>query len=466
MIELTTTGKLTLFVSYSILVIFIINIVALILIPLAEAALYITENISRNIGQSLNPKVHSNYVTWKDDTAGNPEVFFKKIGRGDATTINLSNNAGVSDFPQISASGNNVYVVWQDGTPGNYEVFFTASTTGGASFTDVINLSNNAEYSGYPQISASGNNVYVVWQDYSAATNNIDIYFRKSTDGGASFTDVINLSNNAGVSQNFQLITSGNNVYVVWQDGTPGNYEVFFTASTTGGASFTDVINLSNNAGVSSLPQISTSQNNVFVVWQDNSLGNYEVFFRSSFDHGSNFNNPINLSGNRGSSYNQEIAISSNNVYITWQDGTFSTSDIFFRTSGDKGITFGSTIDLSHNVGISQYPKIATRGDNEVQVYWLDNTRGWQNNVRGTDDVFFRKSMDAGNSFDNRVDNTIPPNVNNGMSDSPTMEILPGGTTRCTPGTDLCTFTPGPTYSLIWADNMSGNFEIFFTAGD
>jgi hypothetical protein len=343
-------------------VIFIINILALILIPLVEAAPYITENISKNTGQSIDPKVHSDYVTWEDDSAGNPEVFFKKIGRGGATTINLSNNAGISDFPQISASGNNVYVVWEDATPGNYDVFFSASTNGGASFTDAINLSNNA--------------------------------------------------------------------------------------------------------GRSSLPQITTLGNNVYVVWQDNSLGNYEVFFCSSFDRGSSFNNPINLSANSGSSYNQQIATSSNNVYITWQDGTFSTSDIFFRKSNDKGITFGGTINLSHNIGISQYPQIATRGYNEVLLYWLDNTRGWQNNVRGTDDIFFRKSMDAGNSFDNRVDSIIPPNVNNGASDSPTMNILPGGTTKCYPGTDLCTFIPGPTYSLVWADNTSGNWEILYTVGD
>ena len=48
-----------------------------------------------------------------------------------------------------------------------------------------------------PQITASGNNVYVVWSD--STTGNADIFFKRSTDGGATFSSPsINLSNNAG----------------------------------------------------------------------------------------------------------------------------------------------------------------------------------------------------------------------------------------------------------------------------
>ena len=68
-----------------------------------------------------------------------------------------------------------------------------------------------------------------------------------------------------------QIATSGNNVYVTWQDDTPaGNSDIFFAASNNNGTSFGTPINLSNNAGVSSFPQIATSGNNVYVTWDDN----------------------------------------------------------------------------------------------------------------------------------------------------------------------------------------------------
>ena len=57
---------------------------------------------------------------------------------------NLSNNNGHSELPQVTASGNNVYVVWLDDTPGSRDVFLRRSTDGGNTFdTKIINLSKN-----------------------------------------------------------------------------------------------------------------------------------------------------------------------------------------------------------------------------------------------------------------------------------------------------------------------------------
>ena len=52
-------------------------------------------------------------------------------------------------------------------------------------------------------------------------------------------------------------------------DNTPGNNDIFFAASTNNGTSFSTPINLSNNTGLSVFPQIATSGNNVYVTWQD-----------------------------------------------------------------------------------------------------------------------------------------------------------------------------------------------------
>ena len=39
-------------------------------------------------------------------------------------TENLSTNSGVSVDPSVSASGNNVYVVWSDTTTGGGDIYF------------------------------------------------------------------------------------------------------------------------------------------------------------------------------------------------------------------------------------------------------------------------------------------------------------------------------------------------------
>jgi hypothetical protein len=48
-----------------------------------------------------------------------------------------------------------------------------------------------------------------------------------------TFGNIRNLSgNNAGMSDNPMIISSGDNMYVVWQDNTSGNSEILFVKGT------------------------------------------------------------------------------------------------------------------------------------------------------------------------------------------------------------------------------------------
>ena len=328
------------------------------------------------------------YAVWYDNTPGNNDILFR-ASQIFATPINLSNNAGVSFNPQIATSGNNVYVTWQDSTPGNYDIFFAASNTNGASFGTPINLSNNAGGSQLPQIATSGNNVYVTWYDDTLGNN--EIFLAASNDNGTSFGTPINLSNNAGDSFKPQIATSGNNVYVTWQDSTPGNADTFFAVSNNNGTSFGTPINLSNNAGDSFNQQIATSGNNVYVTWEDGTFGSTEIFFAVSNNNGLGFGTPINLSNNAGGSQLPQIATSGNNVYVTWYDDTLGNNEIFLAASNDNGQIFSTPINLSNNTGFSALPQIATSGNN-VYVTWYDDTLG-------NNEIFLAASNDNGTSF-------------------------------------------------------------------
>ena len=113
-------------------------------------------------------------------------------------------------------------------------------------------------------------------------------------------------------------VVNASKAYVVWSDNTPGNFDILFRASQT-----SDTINISNNTGSSTIAQISSSGNNVYVVWQDNTPGNVDIFFAFSTDNGLTFNTPDNLSENTGSSDNPQISSEGNNVYVIWRDGTY-----------------------------------------------------------------------------------------------------------------------------------------------
>jgi hypothetical protein len=214
------------------------------------------------------------------------------IERGQTFKFNrkkdLSDNAGNSNTPQIAVSGNNVYVVWEDSSDGgDYDIFFRRITDGGASFSDQpIPLSDNKVDSRLPQIAVSGNNVYVIWQDRNNG-GDYDIFFKRSTDGGDSFSkQPIPLSDNKGSSSNPRIAVIGHIVYVVWQDtSNGGDYDIFFKGSTDGGNMFRFFSDVSSNKLTSWVPSTAVSGNILYVVWEDADISShdYDILFRRGF---------------------------------------------------------------------------------------------------------------------------------------------------------------------------------------
>jgi len=218
----------------------------------------------------------------------------------DAVTINISNSAGLSSDSSIVADGTNIYITWRDVIAGNAEILFSKSTDGGATFSVPQNISNSAGFSVEPFITTDGTNLYVTWFDNTAG--NPEILFSKSTDGGVTFSVPQNISNNAGDSRVPAIITDGTNLYVTWWDDTAGNFEILFSKSTDGGTTFSVPQNISNNAGQSRLSAIATDGTNIYVTWDDNSAGIIQILFSKSTDGGATFSVPQNISNTAGSS--------------------------------------------------------------------------------------------------------------------------------------------------------------------
>src|SRR5215208_7379307 len=144
----------------------------------------------------------------------------------------LSNSTGDSSDPNIAVSGSNVYVVWEDtATDGSSEVKFAKSADNGATFTNARNLSNNTGISFDPRIAVSGSNVYVVWEDTTAAVSS-DILLARSTNNGATFGVVQNLSNSPVESFDPTVVASKNKLFVTWSDDKEGDAEIIFTDRT------------------------------------------------------------------------------------------------------------------------------------------------------------------------------------------------------------------------------------------
>jgi hypothetical protein len=348
---------------------------------------------------------------------------------------NLTNNPMDSVYGQVAAWNNNVYMLWQDSIPSdytNYDIFIKSSNDNGTTFGSSVNLSNNSGFSEHPQIAAYDNKVYAIWADDTSG--NREVLLTRSVDNGRSFDKIKNLSNNTSDSFNQEIAVFGDTVYVVWLDQSDedGETNILLKASGDGGETFGRTVNISSNANQETFPKVAAFEGSVYIAWNmaDDTLDerdNEGLFFVRSLDGGFNFDNIIKLnhendsgelqisafdetvyvafgglhsldvngvlftkSNDGGRSFSEPVTVDENgrfinslNVEVSAYDEQFSYVAAQVTISGNEEILLlemtgnNSTkvLNLSNNPKISECPSISIEGDN-IYVVWEDMTPG------------------------------------------------------------------------------------------
>ena len=228
--------------------------------------------------------VSGNYVhvAWIDRRPGNQEIYYKRStdnGANWGADTRLTNDADMSWFPSVAVSGSNVHMVWQDYRNNNYEVYYKRSQDNGATWGADTRLTNSAAWSWYPAAAVSGSSVHVVWFD--STPGNWEIYYKRSTDGGTTWGADTRLTNTPLGSTFPSVAASGSNVHVTWMDSLGGrNHEIYYKRSPDGGATWSADVRLTNDPASSYYPSVAASGARVHVVWSDDRNGNYELYYK------------------------------------------------------------------------------------------------------------------------------------------------------------------------------------------
>lgn len=344
-----------------------------------------TNNLTQNQNDSVYPQTAASknnvYVVWSESTQSstdnNYDIYFKASSDGGKTfgrTISLSDNPSFSEHPQIAAVENNVYVVWTDNTSGHKEVLFRMSTNQGKAFGKVLTISDENTNAYHPEITASGTNVFVIWNNLDADKGN-HILLRHSIDGGSIFDSKMEIG--VGVKDSFPKVAADDsNFFVVWDvKGSDNITKVMYKNGQDNNASLDDKtvdLNQGKNGGES---QILSKGNHILVSWTSNSgkEGN-ELSLVKSDDFGLSFGNITKVS-NGSKSSNVETVMVDNNLFVVWQESVHDAEEILLKKSTDRGITFSQTLDLSNNDGISECPSIAAT-EGKLHIVWQDKSAG------------------------------------------------------------------------------------------
>lgn len=254
--------------------------------------------------------------------------------------------------------------------------------------------------------------VAVAWVDQSRK----DIFFQIYTpDGQTRFETSVNVSSTPNIFSWLPRIvtTSGelSAVFLLWQEivfsgGTHGG-EIFFSRSTDGGMTFNDPVNLSRSiAGDGkgrlarrywhngSLDLALGPDGTLYVAWTE-----YEgvLWLSRSTDGGGRFSKPLRIAGSRAApARGPSLAVgAANNVYLAWTVGENRAADIHVAKSGDMGRSFGAPQIAFHSDGHCDAPKIVVDNAGTVHLVYAESPTGPFDRY----DIRYTRSNDGARTF-------------------------------------------------------------------
>ena len=137
-------------------------------------------------------------------------------------------------YPSIYASGDNIYVVWEEGFTifdwDYWDLIFLKSTDNGLTWSNPTSIDTAATWDNdeeYPWVVANGQDVYIFYLNSTRGY----ICMVESHDGGNTWSDAVVVSDESSgesIYRTVSAIYSEGGLYVVWTDERSGKGDIYF----------------------------------------------------------------------------------------------------------------------------------------------------------------------------------------------------------------------------------------------
>ncbi len=348
-------------------------------------------------GNASNPVIladnNENYdVVWADNRNGNWDIYYLKITVNGFKIVNdtrITAYAGEDINPSAVEYGNNICIVWQRLINGIWSIYYARIYYG----PDNISIEvppkpiHTGKYnSTNPKIAVDTRGfVFVVWQEYTGT--NWDIFYQKFDLNGNPVFAPINVSRDHSNSTNPALSIVSNQtvtyVHIMWLDDstTPG-YSIFYRKLDCCGYFLTPPRRLSV-VSPKTMMDLKATENSIYTVFscaRENS--SYEIIYTLLNSSGITLIDDTNLTPLDGidSTY-PHIAFYQDRIFLTYAD--LETQSIKFALYTSSGKITGSIFNVSS--GQSFTPDIAV-SEKSTGIVWVEQ-------INSTAFLFFRSAV-------------------------------------------------------------------------
>jgi len=304
----------------------------------------------------------------------------------------------------------------------------------------------------------SNNNIYIIWEDYRSASAS-KIYLQKYNINGEQQwlpDDLVIATANNQVNPNI-LVDGEDNLYVSWNDNSLGNQDVYFLkldssdgSDIWGGAKKIDTLANNEDQTNSKLALFSTGTSTI-IIWQDDRNGDEDLYMQGYNEDGINIwlsekrINTNSLADGFDQSNAEADIDYADNIYVVWQDDRDIDYNIYAQKYNSAGIALWVE-DLRINTDLSGTDQYSP----SIAVDSTGNLYvSWTDERDGDKNIYAQKYNSAGIALwveDLRI------NINLDAFDQYDVEII------INPNTDQPMAT--------WTDSRNGNEDIFVSEFD
>ncbi len=393
-------------------------------------------------------------AAWMDLRAGAARILLSRStnhGASWSAPQRLDTGSGPAIGPRIALphGGRWPNVTWGDFRGGSSyrEVYLRRSTDSGASWSGGdrrINPGQNTD-SFSLDVASDGDEVFVVYINFTTSRAR-HVYLLHSPDGGANWSAPRRVDTAMGdvLAGEPRVVAAGGRVHVLWRDNRNGGLDVFYRSSGDGGSSWNPERRIDTMSGpgtsASFAPALAVRGDEVHVAWvDDHGGGSFDIWHRRSLDGGSSWDSPRRLDDDPlpHDSFSPRIALPDGRVVVAWVDHRFGLPDIVSRSSADAGATFGSLTRLDTGDGEGA----ATSEDLQLAAAGDLVAAVWADARDGAPDIYVNYSLDGGATWqpsDVRLDVTGLPGSSDSVS--PALAVEASGRIH-----------------VVWVDYRDGN---------
>jgi len=240
----------------------------------------------------------------------------------------------------------------------------------------------------------------------------------------------------AAASRPVTVRDTAGNLWAAWHAGPLGSRDIYVAKLAPTAESFQTPVRLTADAQDQCNPDLATGPDGkVYVVWQDNRRGNWDIFASISSDR-KNFSRETRISDSNDNETHPAIAVdgqSPNRAYVAWQDGRNGNQDIYVASSTNAFVSTDVS-RVTSNAANQTEPDLTVGGQNTAYIVWTDMRNGQAD--------IYAATSNAG-PWTN-----VPVVTTSSSQTDPAVAAEPGGATL----------------HLLWVDNAHGDRDIYYAS--